>query len=64
MSLGPDIGKAIIAAANVFRVIEYPTKINALDQDKKNEQSQPLQPQFSKAEIRWPRKLEFHQNRC
>lgn len=34
MSLGPDIGKAIIAAANVFRVLDYPSKINALEQDK------------------------------
>lgn len=33
MSLGPDIGKAMIAATNVFRVIEYPSKINALEHD-------------------------------
>jgi len=31
MSLGPDIGKAVIAAANIFRIIEYPSKINALE---------------------------------
>lgn len=37
MSLGPDIGKATIAATNVFRIIEYPTKINAIEQDKKSE---------------------------
>lgn len=35
MSLGPDLGKAVIAATNVFRIIEYPSKINAIDQDKK-----------------------------
>lgn len=35
MSLGPDIGKAIIAATNVFRIIEFPSKINALEQNKK-----------------------------
>ena len=31
MSLGPDIGKAMIAAKNVFRVMEYPSKINAVE---------------------------------
>lgn len=31
MSLGPDIGKATVAAENVFRIIEYPSKINALE---------------------------------
>ena len=35
MSLGPDIGKATAAATNIFRLIEYPSKINALDQNKK-----------------------------
>lgn len=35
MSMGPDIGKAMVAAKNVFRVIEYPSKINAVDQNKK-----------------------------
>lgn len=35
MSLGPDIGKAVIAATNVFRIIEFPSKINALEQNKK-----------------------------
>lgn len=35
MSLGPDIGKAMIAAKNVFRVLEYPSKINAIEQDEK-----------------------------
>jgi ATP-binding cassette subfamily B (MDR/TAP) protein 1 len=33
MSLGPDIGKAQIAAKNVFRIIEAPSKINALEQN-------------------------------
>lgn len=37
MSLGPDIGKALIAAKNVFRVMEYPSKINAEEQDRKPE---------------------------
>lgn len=38
MSLGPDIGKATAAATNIFRLIEYPSKIDAVDQDnKKNE---------------------------
>ena len=32
MSLGPDIGKAIISATNVYRIIEYPSKINAVQQ--------------------------------
>lgn len=31
MSLGPDIGKAVIAATNIFRIIEYPSKINAIE---------------------------------
>lgn len=31
MSLGPDIGKATAAATNIFRIIEYPSKINALE---------------------------------
>lgn len=31
MSMGPDIGKATTAAENVFRIIEYPSKINALE---------------------------------
>jgi hypothetical protein len=31
MSMGPDIGKAGIAADNIFRIIEYPSKINALE---------------------------------
>jgi len=35
MSLGPDIGKAIAAATNVFRIIEYPSKVNAIEQDNK-----------------------------
>lgn len=35
MSLGPDIGKAGTAATNIFRIIEYPSKINAIEQDKK-----------------------------
>lgn len=35
MSLGPDIGKATTAATNIFRIIEYPSKINALEQDKR-----------------------------
>lgn len=37
MSMGPDIGKAMVAAKNVFRVIEYPSKINALEQNQKPE---------------------------
>lgn len=37
MSMGPDIGKATTAAANVFRIIEYPSKINALEQNSKSE---------------------------
>lgn len=35
MSLGPDMAKATKAATNVFRIIEYPSKINAIEQDKK-----------------------------
>jgi len=37
MSMGPDIGKAMVAAKNVFRVIEFPSKINALEQNQKPE---------------------------
>jgi ATP-binding cassette subfamily B (MDR/TAP) protein 1 len=37
MSLGPDIGKAGTAAENIFRIIEYPSKINAIEQNKKPE---------------------------
>lgn len=33
MSLGPDIGKAQVAATKVFRIIELPSKINAVQQD-------------------------------
>lgn len=32
LSLGPDIGKAAISATNVYRIIEYPSKINAVQQ--------------------------------
>lgn len=35
MSMGPDLGKAAIAATSVYRIIEYPSKINAIEQDKK-----------------------------
>lgn len=35
MQFGPDINKAMAAATNIFRVIEYPSKINAIEQDKK-----------------------------
>lgn len=31
MSMGPDIGKANIAAEKIFKIIETPSKINALD---------------------------------
>lgn len=37
MSLGPDIGKSIAAAANIFRIIEYPSKIDALEQNEKKD---------------------------
>lgn len=34
MSMGPDIGKAKVAATNVFKIIEVPSKINAVEQNK------------------------------
>lgn len=33
MSMGPDIGKARVAATNVFKIIEQPSKVNAVAQD-------------------------------
>ena len=37
MSLGPDIGKATIAAANIYRIIQHPSKINAVEMNEKKE---------------------------
>jgi ATP-binding cassette subfamily B (MDR/TAP) protein 1 len=34
MSMGPDIGKAQLAATKIFKIIEQPSKINALEMDK------------------------------
>lgn len=34
MSMGPDVGKAGVAAAKIFRIIEAPSKINAMEMDK------------------------------
>jgi len=30
-SLGPDMGKAKVAAERIFKIIDYPSQINALD---------------------------------
>lgn len=30
-SFGPDAGKAVKAADKIFKVIDYPTQINAID---------------------------------
>lgn len=34
MSLGPDIGKAQQAASKIFRIVEHPSQINAIEMDK------------------------------
>lgn len=34
MSLGPDIGKAQQAAQKIFKIIEHPSQINAIEMDK------------------------------
>lgn len=34
MSMGPDLGKAALAATKIFKIIEYPSKINAIAMDK------------------------------
>lgn len=31
---GPDMGKAKSAAARIFNIMEYPSKINAMDETK------------------------------
>lgn len=36
MSMGPDIGKAQLAATKIFKIIEYPSKINAIDEAKES----------------------------
>lgn len=33
-SMGPDIGKAQLAATKIFNIIEYPSKINAIQMDR------------------------------
>ena len=33
MSMGPDIGKAQLAATKIFKIIEQPSKINAIQMD-------------------------------
>lgn len=38
MSFGPDVAKASVAADKVFKIIDVPSKINAVDQDKKTEE--------------------------
>jgi ATP-binding cassette subfamily B (MDR/TAP) protein 1 len=30
-SFGPDIGKAVTAAIKIFKIIDYPAEINAVD---------------------------------
>jgi hypothetical protein len=34
MSMGPDLGKAQLAATKIFKIIEFPSKINAIEMDK------------------------------
>lgn len=33
-AMGPDIGKAQIAATRIFKIIEQPSEINAIEMDK------------------------------
>lgn len=46
MSLGPDIGKAALAAEKIFKIIDYPSKINAVEMD-----GQPEQKKLQKSEV-------------
>ena len=34
MAMGPDIGKAQVAATKIFKIIEHPSEINAMEMDK------------------------------
>lgn len=34
--MGPEMGKATSAAASIFKIIEYPSEINAIEIDKDN----------------------------
>lgn len=36
MSMGPDVGKCAVAATRIFRIIEYPSKINAMAMDRED----------------------------
>ena len=38
MSMGPDLGKAALAATKIFKIIEQPSQINAIEMDKANSQ--------------------------
>ena len=33
-AFGPDMGKAVAAAARIFKIIEYPSEINAIKMEK------------------------------
>lgn len=35
VSMGPDFGKAQIAATKIFKIIEYPSEINAVEMTEK-----------------------------
>lgn len=34
--MGPEMGKATSAAASIFKIIEYPSEINAIEMDDKD----------------------------
>lgn len=37
MANGPDLARAAVAAEKIFKIIDYPSKINTADQDKAKE---------------------------